>query len=65
MKCFHPDCTKAAPHDTLFRMNAKGVPGIWGCWQHKHLTDKKPDPQLDAVVSELERTRMGEGHDAG
>lgn len=39
MKCFHPMCSKAAPRDTLFRVNEKGQPGVWACSEHIKGTD--------------------------
>lgn len=50
MNCFKPNCPKAAPKDTLFRVNAKGVPGIWACASHR----LEPDTALDAIVECLE-----------
>lgn len=54
MKCFVDSCTKTAPYDTLYRINPKGVTGIWACYDHKHYTDKKPDLTLDQIIKELE-----------
>ncbi len=54
MKCFHPDCPKAAPQNTLYRINAKGVPGIWACLDHKHLSDRKPDTEIEKIVAAVE-----------
>lgn len=66
MKCFHPTCSKAAPRDTLFRINAKGTDPIWACHQHKHLTDRKPDPELDRIVAAVEqRVQLGKGESHG
>lgn len=53
MKCFRSECAKAAPRDTLFRVNAKGRPGIWACAAHR----LERDPELDAIVKELEARR--------
>lgn len=39
MKCYYPMCPKAAPRDTLFRVNAKGQAGIWACSEHIKQTD--------------------------
>lgn len=50
MKCFRQDCSKAAPMDTLFRVNAKGRPGIWACAAHR----LEKDVELDAIVKALE-----------
>lgn len=52
--CFHPMCNKSLPEHTLFRMNAKGVEGIWACWEHKKNTDAKPDPELERIVMAIE-----------
>lgn len=50
MKCFRPDCPAAAPHDTLFRVNAKGRPGIWACNAHR----LERDAELDAIVEAIQ-----------
>lgn len=50
MKCFKTGCDKAAPQDTLYRVNAKGRPGIWACKVHRLETDS----ELDAIVAALE-----------
>jgi len=42
MKCFHPQCNRSAPEHTLYRINAKGVAGIWACFQHLKDTDAEP-----------------------
>jgi len=54
-KCFHPMCDKKFPRDSLFRVNAKGQPGIWACLHHIKNTDKSPDPLLETIVQILER----------
>jgi hypothetical protein len=51
VKCFH--CEKAAPQHTLYRVNAKGRPGIWACNEHRI----EPDMELDVAVEEIERMR--------
>jgi hypothetical protein len=48
MKCCK--CEKAAPQFTLYRVNAKGRPGIWACNEHRIEQDK----ELDAIVKALE-----------
>ena len=37
---------------TVFRVNAKGVPGIWACDKHLKQTDA---PKVDAEVREITR----------
>ena len=44
------------PSATLFRINAKGVPGLWACSKHLKQTDA---PTLDPGLVEL--TRILEG----
>jgi hypothetical protein len=44
-------CQKGIPDvPSLFRINAKGQPGIWACAAHRNRTDAKIDPELDAAV---------------
>lgn len=52
MKCFA--CDRRGPEHSLFRVNAKGQPGIWACWEHKRNADAMPDPELERIVRELE-----------
>lgn len=63
MKCFQPTCARSAPRDTLFRVNAKGGPGVWACAEHR----LERDSQLDAVVAEVQagRTQRRCGHPLG
>ena len=35
---------------SLSRINEKGVPGIWACREHRHLSDKKFNPEDDRLV---------------
>ena len=49
-KCFHPQCDKKLPEDSLFRINAKGQPGIWACIDHIKHSDKKIDPIVKQLV---------------
>jgi len=49
MKCFR--CTRAAPQHTLYRVNQKGVLGIWACAEHR----LEPDSELDAIVAAVEK----------
>lgn len=51
MKCFRVECSKSAPKDTLFRVNHKGVPGIWACREHRI----ERDLELERIVDALER----------
>lgn len=50
-KCFRSDCQRSAPHHTLYRVNAKGVPGIWACNDHRI----EPDTELDGAIAEIEQ----------
>jgi hypothetical protein len=54
MKCFK--CEKAAPLFTLYRVNAKGRPGIWACQQHRI----ERDSELDAIVAAIAASKGGE-----
>lgn len=40
---------------TLYRINAKGVAGIWACLQHKKQTDAPPvDREVARIVKIIE-----------
>ena len=53
MKCFV--CGKGPPNGpSVFRVNAKGQPGVWACDEHRRHADKQADPKTIAVVRELE-----------
>lgn len=50
-------CKKGPPQSVaLFRINAKGQPGLWACRQHMNQTDGHIDPEVDQVVSAIEDT---------
>lgn len=55
MKCCI--CNKGpAEGISIFRINAKGVPGIWACKSHIKNTDAPPiAPEVDEIVSILEQ----------
>lgn len=55
MKCVI--CKKGrAEHVSLFRINARGVPGLWACAKHIKQTDAPPvDPEVAELVKILER----------
>jgi len=54
VKCFHPMCNK--PFGTaLFRVNVKGVKGIWACEEHMKNTDAVIPPEVDELVRAIER----------
>lgn len=57
MKCFFPGCSIGAGRESgaLFRINAKGVPGIWACHKHRQNTDAPRNPELDKFVLMIER----------
>ena len=43
---------------TVFRINAKGKPGLWACAKHRSQTDAPVDPELDNLVAVLEGRQM-------
>jgi hypothetical protein len=53
MNCHKKGCDKRAPQDTLYRVNAKGRPGIWACQAHR----LEPDEELDGIVAAVQRKR--------
>lgn len=55
MKCFHVGCHRSAPQYTLFRVNQKGVPGIWACEEHRIETDR----ELDEIINEILKEQDG------
>lgn len=49
MKCFF--CARSPmTGDTVFRINAKGQPGIWACREHTAQTDVAIDPKVKAIA---------------
>lgn len=57
MKCV---VCKKGPMDSVavFRINAKGVPGLWACRKHLNQTDAPPlGPTVDAIVSAVEKAQ--------
>lgn len=42
---------------TVYRINAKGQPGLWACKKHRSQTDAKPDPALDRLIDVLEKRK--------
>lgn len=54
MKCFR--CPKAAPEFDLFRVNAKGVPAVWACGEHR----LERDAELDRIVSGVKSVVIAE-----
>lgn len=43
-------CQKGMPYVSLFRINAKGQPGLWACAKHLKQTDAPPlDPELQKL----------------
>lgn len=51
MKCFNSECRASVSNgDALFRVNVKGVAGIWACRQHR----TSIDPVMDEVVTIIE-----------
>lgn len=53
MKCFHCQATGVA----LYRMNEKGVEGIWGCAKCRDMAGVPKDPVVERIVSIIERAR--------
>jgi len=53
MKCHIKGCHKEAPQDTLYRVNAKGRPGIWACDKHR----LEPDTELSTIVAAMQMKR--------
>jgi hypothetical protein len=49
-------CKKGPPEGvSVFRINEKGVPGLWACKRHIDQTDApKPDPVVAEIVSAIE-----------
>jgi hypothetical protein len=48
-------CKKGHPHVSLFRINAKGVPGLWACAKHVKQTDAPPvAPEVAEIVAILD-----------
>lgn len=48
MKCLF--CQKGiAEGVTLYRVNAKGQPGVWACAKHIGQTDAKVDPEVREI----------------
>lgn len=60
MKCFHPMCTiSPSTGGALFRVNAKGQPGIWACREHIKQTDAKVAPEVDGLVKVIQGRSSG------
>ena len=55
MKCIV--CDKGPMNGiTVYRLNKKGVPGVWACKEHVVNSDRQPlDPELVEQVAVLER----------
>lgn len=55
MKCFQPMCTVSPKTGgALYRVNAKGQPGVWACIEHVRSTDAKVDPFVREICELLE-----------
>ncbi len=51
-------CKKGVPYVSLYRINAKGQPGLWACAKHVDQTDAPPiDPTVALIVKTLEGGR--------
>lgn len=48
MKCFF--CERSVHEHTLFRVNEKGVKGIWACREHMAQTDAAVDPIVREIA---------------
>lgn len=54
MKCLF--CQKGpAQGVSLFRVNAKGQPGVWACERHIGQTDSQPNADVATLVNALSR----------
>jgi hypothetical protein len=54
MRCLF--CQKGpAQGVSLFRVNAKGQPGIWACGKHVRQTDAAVDPDVKTIADALSR----------
>jgi len=53
MNCHKRGCDKRAPENTLYRVNAKGRPGVWACHEHR----LEPDAELDGIVAAVQGKR--------
>lgn len=48
-------CRKGPAHGvTIFRVNAKGQPGVWACKQHIKQTDATVHPEVQFLIDALE-----------
>lgn len=54
LKCFIPNCKTHGTGAALFRINAKGQPGIWACREHVKRTDAKPAQEVVEIVDAIE-----------
>jgi hypothetical protein len=57
IRCFYPMCNES---DELFRVNAKGVEGVWACRHHVKNTDARIDPEVDALVRAISNKENAE-----
>lgn len=55
MKCLF--CDRAGPEYTLFRINEKGVKGIWACREHLAQTDVAVDPIVREIADIIDPPR--------
>lgn len=44
---------------SVFRVNAKGQPGVWACAPHSKQTDAAISPDVIAVVSAISNPKRG------
>lgn len=52
MRCLF--CQKGlAQGVNLFRVNAKGQPGVWACAKHINQTDAQVDPDVSSIAAAL------------
>lgn len=58
LTCFYPRCGRGlANGHAIYRINAKGVPGIWACKEHRANTDAPVDPVTDEIVETIESAK--------
>ena len=59
MKCMV--CGKGMPEGvSLYRQNPKGEIGVWACEEHRR---EKVDPEVEGIVSVIERASKEPPHD--
>lgn len=57
MKCYKEGCKAAAPYNTLFRVNQKGITGVWSCAGHVLQHDRELERMVRAIELEERNKR--------